>query len=140
MAKPCRRIDDDHAGRIEIASFESHNRQIVSQRGCGNEAVLDRHRAPFRAKRHEQLGPTQSRRGLPRDALQPLHSVLEPPLQPASATTARKQQDAETDLTQDDRIDGELGLIVAKPLDNTLVRGGLGRLREDVRVNQKRAM
>jgi hypothetical protein len=24
-----------------------------------------------------------------------------------------------------------------EPLDNTLVRGGLGRLREDVRVNQK---
>lgn len=39
----------------------------------------------------------------------------------------REQQDAETDLTQDDRIDGELGLIVPKPLDNLLVRGGLGR-------------
>jgi hypothetical protein len=26
---------------------------------------------------------------------------------------------------------------VTKPLDNALVRGGLGRLREDVRVNQK---
>jgi hypothetical protein len=38
---------------------------------------------------------------------------------------------------QDDRVDGELWLIVPKPIDNALVRGGLGRLGQDVRVYQK---
>lgn len=47
-----------------------------------------------------------------------------------------EQQDAETDLAKDHRVNGELGLIAPKPIDNTLVRGGLGRLRENVRVNQ----
>jgi hypothetical protein len=129
------RIDDYHTGSIEIASVKGHNRQIVRQRSRGDEAVLDRHRAPFRAKSREQLGPAQSRRGLPWNAVQPLYPVLEPALKPASAATTWEQQDAETDLTQDDRVDGELGLIVPKPIDNALVRGRLGRLREDVRVN-----
>jgi hypothetical protein len=129
-------IDDDHTCRVEVASVEGHDRQIVCQRGRGNEAVLDRHRASFRAKCREQLSPAQSRGGLPGDALQPLHSLLEPALEPASAATTWEQQDAESDLTQDDRVDGELGLITPKPIDNTLVRGGLGRLRKDVRVNQ----
>lgn len=31
----------------------------------------------------------------------------------------------------------DLGLVAHKPLDNTFVRGRLGRLREDVRVNEK---
>jgi hypothetical protein len=92
---------------------------------------------PSRAERREQLGPTQARRGLPWDALQPLHAALEPALEPTSATTTREQQDAETDLTHDDRIDSDFGLVVPKPLDNTLVWSGLGRLREDNRVNQK---
>jgi hypothetical protein len=132
----CRRIDDNHTCGIEVASVEGHNRQIVCQRGRSNEAVLNWHRAPFRAKCREQLGPTQTCRGLPRDAMQPLYSVLEPALQPAPTTTSREQQDAEPDLPQDDRVDGQLGLIAPKPLDNALVWGGLGRLREDVRVNQ----
>src|ERR1700683_189066 len=131
----CHRIYDYHTCSIEIASVEGYDCQVVRQRGRGDEAVLDRHRTPFRSQCREQLGPAQSRRGLPRDALQPLYSVLEPALEPASAATAWEQQDAETDLTQDYRVDGKLGLILLKPIDNTLVRGGLGRLREDVRVN-----
>jgi hypothetical protein len=35
------------------------------------------------------------------------------------------EQDAEADLTQDDRVDRELGLIVSKPIDDALVREGL---------------
>lgn len=108
----------------------------MRQRGRSNEAVLDRHRAPFRAKRGEQLSPAQSCRGLPRDALQSLHSVLEPALEPAAAATTWQQQNAETNLTQNDWVDGELGLMVPKPVDNPRVGGGLGRLRKDVRVNQ----
>lgn len=98
MASLYYRIDDHYARSIEIASVEGHNREIVRQRARG-DAVLDRHRAPFRAKSREQLGPAQSRRGLPWDALQPLYSVLEPALKSASAATTWKQQDAETDLT-----------------------------------------
>src|SRR5665213_2387334 len=66
-----------------------------------------------------------------------MHCNLEPALQSAPATTTREQQDAETDLPQDDRIDSQVRLIVPEPLDNTLVWGRLGRLREDVRVNQE---
>jgi hypothetical protein len=66
-----------------------------------------------------------------------LYSVLEPALEPASAATAWEQQDAEANLTQDDRIDGQLGLITPEPLDDALVGGRLGRLREDVRVDQE---
>jgi hypothetical protein len=108
----------------------------MRQRGRGDEAVLDRHRASLCSKRRQQLGPAQSRRGLPRDALQPLYSLLEPALEPTSTATSWEQQNAETNLTQDDRVDGKLGLVAPKPIDNTLLRGGLGRLREDVRVNQ----
>jgi hypothetical protein len=132
----CHRIDDDHAGGIEIASVEGRHRQIVRQRSCSDEAVLDRHRAPFCAKACEQLSPAQSRRGLPRNALQPLYSVLEPALKPAAAATAREQKNAETNLTEDDWVDGKLGLIMLKPIDNTLVRGGLSRLRENVCIDQ----
>lgn len=132
-----RRIDDSYACGIEVASVERHDRQIVRQRGRSDEAVLDRHRAALRAELREQLGPTQTRGALPRYALQSLYSVLEPALKPTSAATTWEQQDAETNLTQDDWIDSQFGLIAPKPLDDTLVRGRLGRLREDVRVNQK---
>lgn len=136
MARLDYRIDDHYACSIEIASVEGHDRQIVRQRGRSDETVLDRHRAPFSAKRREQLSPAQSCRGFPRDALQPLYSILEPALEPASAATTWEQQNAEPNLAQNDRVDGELGLIAPKPIDNTLVRSGLGRLRKDVRVDQ----
>ena len=136
VARLCHRIYDYYACSLEIAKVEGHNRQIVRQRSRGDEAVLDRHRASLRAECREQLSPAQSRRGIPWDALKPLYSVLEPAFEPASATTTWEQQNAETDLTQDDWVEGELGLIAPKPIDNALVRGGLGRLREDVRVNQ----
>ncbi len=53
MARLGYRIDDYYACSIEIASVKGHNRQIVRQRSCRYEAVLDWHRAPFRAKRRE---------------------------------------------------------------------------------------
>jgi len=72
------RVNDYDARCIEIGSVECHNRQIVRQRGRGGEAVLDWHRAPVRAKHREQFHPAQSRRNLPRDALQPLYSRSNP--------------------------------------------------------------
>ncbi len=136
MARLYQWIDDHHTCSIEVASVEGRNRQIVCQRSGGDEAVLDRHCAPLCAKCREQLSPAQSRGCLPRYALQPPYSVVEPALEPASSTAAGEQQDTEANLTEDDRVHGELRLIVPEPIDDTLVGGGLGRLREDVRVNQ----
>ena len=43
---------------------------------------------------------------------------------------------AESHLTGDDRIDGNLALVAPKPLDDPGVRGRLGRFAEDLRVDQ----
>ena len=129
VSSPFTRIHDSHACGIEVAPVESHNREIVRKRSRSNEAVLDRHRAPLRAEHREQLSPAEPRRGLPRNALQPLHSVLEPARETASAAARREQQNAESDLTQNDRIDGDLRLVAPQPVDYARIRGGLGRLR-----------
>jgi hypothetical protein len=131
------RVYNRHARGVEVPTVEGHDRQIVHECGRSNEAVLDRHRAPLRTKRREQLSPSKPSRGIPGDTLQPLHALLEPALKPTPTATPCEQQNAETDLAQNDRIDGKLGLMEPKPLGHTPIRLWLGRLREDVRINQK---
>jgi hypothetical protein len=53
-----------------------------------------------------------------------------------AAPAAREQHDPEPNLTEDDRIDSDLALAVAEPLDHPRIRVGLGDLRQDVRVDQ----
>ena len=48
----------------------------------------------------------------------------------------REEQDAEANLAEDDRIDGDRALVAVQPLDNPRVRIGLGRLGEDVGIDE----
>jgi len=58
----------------------------------------------------------------------PSHALLEPALEAAATAAARKQQNAEANLAEDDRFDRDLGFVGAQPLDDALVRIGPGRL------------
>ncbi len=64
-----------------------------------------------------------------------LRPRIEPLLEPAPTCSLRQKQNAEAKLAENDRIDGDLALVGAEPLEAALVWRQLGRLAQDVRVD-----
>ncbi len=83
-----------------------------------DEAVLDRHGTAGRAKMGEQRRPPQAGLGLPRQTVQALHTRIEPSLEPRPALPFGQKENAEPNLTENDRIDDEFALVVPEPLDD----------------------
>lgn len=102
----------------------------------GDQAVFYRHRLAPTAELREQLSPAQADDRVQGDALDPADPLLKPVLEPLSSCATRQQEDAESDLAQDDRIDDDRTLIAPQPLHYRGIGLGLGRLGEDVGVDE----
>src|SRR2546428_733871 len=102
-----------------------------------NETVFDRHRASGRTKRGKQLRPSHPRLRLPRQAVQPLNAFVKPPFQPSSALPLGQEKDAEPDFAEDERVDGDVGLMLPQPVDDLGIWRGLGGFAQDVRVDEE---
>ena len=129
-------IDDFYAGLLEIVPVPGGDRNPVDKGSCCDQAVFDRHRLAAPPKIGEKLSPAQSSGRIPGETMDALDTVLKPPLQPVAALARREQQNAEADLSDDDRIDGDLPFMAGQPLQNPRLRIGLGGLAQDVGVNQ----
>jgi hypothetical protein len=135
-ADSARRIDELYFCRLEVPLVERCQREVVRECSGGDQAVFDRHRLAAVAEISEQLGPAHADGGIPRQALDPPDPLLEPAFKLGAPPTACQKKDAEADLTQDDWIDDDRALVASQPLDDAGVGFGLGRLREDVGVDE----
>src|ERR1043166_1916155 len=108
----------------------------MEERRRRNQAVLDGHRLAGSAEVGKKPGPPQSGRCIPRQAGNSSNSLFEPAFEPPPAPALCQEVNAEADFSQDDRIYLQLALVGPQPLDDFGARSGLGRLAEDIRVNQ----
>src|SRR5262245_3106493 len=131
------RIDDLHAGLFEIRPVTCRDDQAVHESACGDEAVLDRHRASGCPERGQQFRPARAEDGFTRQAVQAPDALIEPTLEPRTALSFRQQQNAEPDLTEDERIDRDLGFVPSEPSYHVEVRRDLGRLAQDVCIDEE---
>src|ERR1039457_4703316 len=68
--------------------------------------------------------------------MEALDTVVEPPLEGRSLLALGQQQNAESHLAEDDGVDRDVLFVGAKPLDHPGIRCRLGRLAQDVGVDQ----
>src|SRR6185437_3233514 len=100
--------------------------------------ILDRQRMPAIAEVGKESGPPQSRRSFPRNADDLRDSFVEPHLQQATAPARRQKKNAEADFAENDRVDREVALIAAQPLQHCRVRLGLDTLAQYISVDEVR--
>src|SRR5262249_20559153 len=129
-------VDNAEAGFLEIDAVSRDHHQVVDQCRGGDKAVFDGHGAPGGTKTREQLRPPQARLRLPRQTANPLDARVEPPLEAGTPPSVAQQENAEAQLAEDDRIYGDFTFVVAQPLDHFGIGKLLGRLAEDVGVDQ----
>ena len=65
------------------------------------------------------------------------HALLEPVLQPLPALSGWQQMDAKADLAEDDGVNDQFALVALQPFHHAARRFRLGRLAEDVGVDQE---
>src|SRR5436309_5193052 len=120
----------------EVDTIPRHHGYVMCECRCRDETVLDRHRPAPHAEVGEELCPSQSCGRFPRKAVNAPNAIIEPSFKAGAAFSARQQEGTELDLTEDDRIDGDLALVASQPLDDAGMRSGLGGLAQNVRVNE----
>ena len=131
-------IDKLHASFPEIRVVARGDGQIVNESCRCDQAVLDRHRPARRSKRRKQFCPSQAGLCFPSQAVKALNTCLEPSFQPGSALSFRQQQNAESNLAENDRVDDDIALVTPEPPDNGLVGRRPGWLAQDVGVDEER--
>ena len=111
--------------------------QAVDEGGGGDQAVFDRHGAPGGAKTCEQLRPPQARFRFPRQTMKSLNAGVEPAARAwrASCPCATERMPKRTSPRMIG-IDGDLALVAPEPLDHPGIGRRLGRLAQDVGVDQ----
>jgi len=105
------RIHQVNAACFEVLVIAGGDGERLRQCRGGDQAVPHRHRPAVTPHPSQQLRPTQRGSGVPRQALDPAHDLVEPPFKALTSPPVRQQQDAEPDLTQDHRIHGQEALI-----------------------------
>ena len=67
--------------------------------------------------------------------MKPLNAAVEPALQACSALPAWKKKDAETDLAEDDGINGDFPLVLTQPVDDACIGPRFGGLAQNIRID-----
>ena len=133
LASPARRsvifegIEHSDTGAFEVRAIASHDDEAVPEGGRRNEAVLDGHGSTRLLQSRQQLRPFQPRVGLPWKAMETLSSGVEPTFERHPLLSLRQEEDAESQLAEDDRIDGNVALVHSQPRHDTRFRGRLRR-------------
>jgi len=131
-----KRVDNTYAGVHEIGTIPRGDRELMN--GCGgrDEAIFDRHGFPGFPKPRKQLRPFQSCARVPRQAVETPNSCVEPAFQCSPLSSPGKNENSESQFAENDRIDGNLLLICAEPLNDSNVGQRFGRLAQDVGIDQ----
>ena len=131
------RIEDFDVRLPEIGDIAGHDGQAVSQGGGGNKTVLDRHGRSSRPHFSEEPCPPEACLRCPVEAGDSTDAALKPLLQSLATPAGRQKIDPEPQLTEDDRIDGDLAFMAAKPADDLFIGPWPRGLAEDVRINKE---
>lgn len=108
----------------------------MNGRGGRDEAVFDRHGFPGSPKPSEQFRPFKTCIRVPRQALETPNSCLKPAFEGSPFSSLRKDENSESQFAENDWIDGDLPLILAKPLYDSGIGRWFGRLAQNVGVDQ----
>src|ERR1035441_10249616 len=130
-------IENLHSGLLEIAGIAGGDREVMQERGRGDEAVLVWHRATGSAKLREQLRPAYACGGINRQTDEVLNPLRKPKLETLSARPGGHQLNAEADFAEDDRIHHQLGFVGAEPLQHLRFGRRLGGLAQHIGVNEE---
>ena len=104
-------IGDLDARSLEIRAVASGHDEAVNQGGRCNEAVLDGHGPARYTKAREQRRPSQTRFRLPRQTVESLNTRCEPSLKPGPSLSLREKENAEPNLSENNRIDGKIRFV-----------------------------
>src|SRR5579883_2413315 len=129
-------IDDAHAGVDEISAVARGDRQTVGKRRSRDETVLHRHGLAGSSEICDQFRPRQASILVPRQTVELSDSGVEPAFQRCPLSALGQDENPESQFSQDHRVDSDLRLMNAKPLDYSQVGGWFRRLTEDVGINQ----
>ena len=129
-------IDDAHAGVLEISTISRDDRQTVDERRRRDEAILDRHGFPGRAKTRQQFRPFQPRVRVPGKTMETPDPRVEPAFQGGPLPSLGKDENPETEFAENDGIDGDLWLMCAKPRHDPRIGRWFRRLAQNVGIHQ----
>src|SRR5262249_55064002 len=129
-------VMDFDARGAKVRNIPSCNGQDMDQCSSCDEAILDGHRRAGCAQIGKQSRPAQPRFGSPREALEPADAFFEPGYQSTPSFSWGKQQYAEANFAEDDRIDGELSLMFAQPIHDLDFRCRLGWLGKHIGIDE----
>ena len=121
----------------EIGDIAGDDSQAVNQGGGGNQTVLDRHGRASRPHISEEPCPPEAGLGCPIEAGDSADTALEPLLQPRATPARRQKLDPESQLTEDDRVDGDLAFMATEPIDDLCIRPRPRGLTEDIRIDEE---
>jgi len=136
--RSAKRIDDLDSSGLEIAPVSGHHRQPMNESRRCDQAVFDRHGPAHGAEVGQKPRPTQPRGRYPRKAVNALDTLLKPTLQTRAAFPSWQEKNTETDLAEDDGVDGDLPLMTRQPFQDPGIGLGPGSLAQNVGVNQER--
>jgi len=110
----------------------------MSEGGCGNETVFDRHRSAERPEMRQEFCPTPSRLRVPWYAVNASSDLIEPAFQFSSPPSGWKQQDPEANFPKDHRVDDKVAFVTREPLDDPRVRTGPGGFAQHIGIDETR--
>src|SRR5207302_1225037 len=89
------------------------------------------------AEARDELRPTESCLRVPRQAMQPAYTLLEPAFKPCPPPALGQQPNPEPYFAENDRIDRQVSFILPQPLHYGLLRCRAGGFAEHVCIDEK---
>ena len=130
------RVDDANAGIDEISTVSRGDRQTMDGRRRSDQAVLNRHGFPRCAETRQQLRPFEASVRVPWQTMEALHARVEPAFQRGPFSSLGKNEDAASQLANNDGIDGDVRLVRTEPCHDARIGHWLRRLAQNVGVDE----
>lgn len=131
-----KRVFDRHPRRAEICNVSRRHSQLVSEGRGGDETVFDWHGPALPFQPRQQICPSVGGDGIEIEDVKARNARAEPLFQAGAPAAGREDEDAVLEFAKDDRADGEITLVAAKPCQRGGVWRRLRRLAQDVGINE----
>ena len=129
-------IDDADTGIHEITTVSRRDCQSVNDRRCRDEAILNRHGFPGCPKTRQQFRPLQTCLGVPRHTVKTAGPCVEPAFQRCPLPALGKDRNSESQFTENNRINGHVLFMDAKPFHDTRIGNRFRRLAQNSGIDQ----
>ena len=119
------------SARLRVATARPWTDAVAAMR-----LSFDRRGFTGRPKTRQQFGPFQARVRAPGQTMETPGPCFEPTFQGGPLPSLGKHENPESQFAENDRIDGNVWLICAKPRYDTRIGGWFRRLAQNVGVDQ----